>query len=226
MATITKRGNSYKITVSNGYDVHGKQIRTSMTWAPPVGLTARQIEKEVNRQAVLFEEKVKAGTVTVDGNIRFYAFAKKFLEEYARPCLKATTVRNYERDIERINNSAIGNMKLNAIKPAHITRFYTSLTKEGANLATGDALSSATIGAINRTMSAVLSKAVKWKYISSNPAKLADRPKIVSKEARYLDEPDARKMLTLLQDAPIKWRSMIIFDLFSGLRRGELLGLQ
>lgn len=31
MATIKKRGGSYKITVSMGYDINGKQIREHMT---------------------------------------------------------------------------------------------------------------------------------------------------------------------------------------------------
>ena len=33
-------------------------------------------------------------------------------------------------------------------------------------------------------------------------------------------------MLQLLQNEPIKWRAPIIFDLLSGLRRAELLGLR
>lgn len=45
-------------------------------------------------------------------------------------------------------------------------------------------------------------------------------------KARYLDEPDAKKMLQLLQNEPIQWRAPIIFDLLSGLRRAELLGLR
>lgn len=32
MATIEKRGESYRIIVSNGYDINGKQIREKMTW--------------------------------------------------------------------------------------------------------------------------------------------------------------------------------------------------
>lgn len=32
MATIEKRGGSYRIIVSNGYDINGKQIRVKMTW--------------------------------------------------------------------------------------------------------------------------------------------------------------------------------------------------
>lgn len=40
-----------------------------------------------------------------------------------------------------------------------------------------------------------------------------------------MDEPDARKLLELLQLEPIKWRAIMTFDLLSGLRRGELAGL-
>ena len=48
MATIQKRGTSYKITVSSGYDLSGKQIRHTMTWTPPDGMTNKQIQKEVH----------------------------------------------------------------------------------------------------------------------------------------------------------------------------------
>ena len=57
MATITKRKNSYLITVSCGYDVTGRQIRKTMTYKPDGSMTAKQLEKEVQRQAALFEEK-------------------------------------------------------------------------------------------------------------------------------------------------------------------------
>ena len=60
MPTITKRNDTYKITVSAGYDINGKQIRRYMTWKPPSGMTAKQIEKEAQRQAILFEEKVRS----------------------------------------------------------------------------------------------------------------------------------------------------------------------
>ena len=31
MATIQKRGNGYRITVSNGYNIEGKQLRETLT---------------------------------------------------------------------------------------------------------------------------------------------------------------------------------------------------
>ena len=56
-----------------------------------------------------------------------------------------------------------------------------------------------------------------------NQAARADLPSLAGRCANYLDEADARR---LLQDEPIKWRAAISFDLMSGLRRGELLGLR
>ncbi len=49
MATTQKRGDGYKITVSCGYDIDGKQIRRTKTWKPDAGMTERQIKKERER---------------------------------------------------------------------------------------------------------------------------------------------------------------------------------
>ena len=56
MAFIRERNNSYQICVSCGYDTEGKQIIRTKTWKPTHNMTKRQIEKELNRQTVLFEE--------------------------------------------------------------------------------------------------------------------------------------------------------------------------
>ena len=82
MATIKQRGDSYKITVSCGYDLNGKQIRRHLTWTPEPGMTKRQLQKELDRQAVLFEEKCRNGQV-LDGNIKFAEFAEKWFTDYA-----------------------------------------------------------------------------------------------------------------------------------------------
>jgi hypothetical protein len=62
MTAIEKRGNSCRIKCSLGYDCSGKQVFQKMTWKPDPGMTAKQIEKELNRQAVLFEENCKKRT--------------------------------------------------------------------------------------------------------------------------------------------------------------------
>lgn len=95
MATIKKRegktGTSYLIRSSCGYDTSGRQVMRSMTWKPKPGMTEKQIEKELNRQAVLFDEKCSAQGVG-NGNIKFQAFAEQWFKEYAEPNLRPRTV--------------------------------------------------------------------------------------------------------------------------------------
>ena len=57
--TSKKGVTSYQFRVSLGYK-DGQQIIKSMTWTPKEGMTPKQIEKEVTRQSVLFEERMNA----------------------------------------------------------------------------------------------------------------------------------------------------------------------
>ena len=129
MATIEKRGGSYRITVSCGQDINGRNIRKRMTWTPKQGMTERQIEKELNKQAVLFEDQVKCGVISMDDKIRFSAFSEKFME-YARLNLKTHTVSRYEHQLVRINQG-IGHIKLKDLRPAHIAAFISNLQESG-----------------------------------------------------------------------------------------------
>ena len=79
MATIRKRGNSYQIRVSAGYDTKGNHKEHSMTWKPDAGMTPRQIEKELQRQAVMFEEAVMRGFTTKA--IKFEELCDEWFEE-------------------------------------------------------------------------------------------------------------------------------------------------
>ena len=127
MATITKRGDSYRIRVSCGYDVSGKQLVQSMTWKPENGMTARQIEKEVKKQATLFEERVQNGTVSACGSLRLADFIPQYLENVQGE-ISVTTLENYKRIIRELIIPALGHLKLKDIKPLHIQKFVNALT--------------------------------------------------------------------------------------------------
>lgn len=75
-------------------------------------------------------------------------------------------------------------------------------------------------------ISSILSWAVKWQVIPSNPAERVSPPKISVKEAAYLDDTSALDLLAALEDEPIKERTAIELLLYTGMRRGELLGLK
>ena len=102
MANITKRGDTYRIRVYVGRDVNGKQVFRNKTYTPAPGMTPKQLEKELIRQATLFEEAVTTGQY-FDPSVTFAAFAEKWLESYGKTQLRATTFRNYKDRVAVIN---------------------------------------------------------------------------------------------------------------------------
>ena len=61
MASIRKRGSSYLLVVSMGYDYEGNRIKPRQrTVHPPEELTNRQKEKWLNEQAGLFERECRS----------------------------------------------------------------------------------------------------------------------------------------------------------------------
>lgn len=129
MSTIEKRGEGYRITVSLGYDINGKQIKKRKTWVPAPNLTEKQLQKELERQKVLFEEQCKSGQY-IDSSIRFAEFADLWLHEYAEKQLRPSTVVGYKDMLRRINN-AIGNIRLDRLQPNHLMQFYNKLAENG-----------------------------------------------------------------------------------------------
>lgn len=126
MANIKRRGNSYSIRVSAGYDTTGKQIVKSMTWKIPTGMSDKKAEKEANHVAALFEEQVRNGQVA-DGRIKFQDFAERWFTDYAEIQLRPRTVARYRELTSRIY-PAIGHLYIDKIRPAHLMDFYKDLT--------------------------------------------------------------------------------------------------
>jgi len=231
MATVRKRGeNSYEIRVFCGLNSKAQRIDKNMTWVAPEGFTPRQIERELERQKILFEQEVKSGAY-VDGNMTFAQMAQKWLEEYARPKLAPKTLAAYECLLQR-TNKALGHKKLRDIKPLHLNSFYRNLAEKGIKKdfrgkPMKDAtLSPKTILEHHRLISKILADAVRWGLIDTNVASRADPPKLPHKEMAILDEAQLRRMLSLLDDAPIQYRTMVKLLLYTGMRRGELMGLE
>ena len=229
MANVRKRNdNSYQIRVFCGMNSKGRRVEKSKTWKPPEGMTPKQTEKELERQKVLFEQEVKRCT-SYNANITFEEFSKIWMEEYAKQKLAPMTVANYDYLLTRVNQ-AIGHIKLVDIKPVHLNSFYNNLREKGVKhdprgkAMKNEALSPKTILAHHRVISNVLSCAVKWQLIESNVAKRVDAPKMVRRELTYLDEKQVKVLLSLLDDVPIQYRTMIKLLLYSGLRRGRIDG--
>lgn len=129
MATIEKRGDSYRITAACGLDINGKQKRRRMTYKPDPGMTQRQIDKEVQRQAVLFQEQCDKGQV-LDGNIKLIDFIDLYFKDYAAATLKLKTIEGYKHLTPYVNQ-ALGHLRIDRIQPHHLNEFYKQLSTIG-----------------------------------------------------------------------------------------------
>lgn len=80
----------------------------------------------------------------------------------------------------------------------------------------------------HRLISRILSCAKRERLIPFNVAsEHMQPPKVQRKEAKYLDDEQARQLVDLLFDEPdIRIRTAILISLYTGVRRGELCGLE
>ena len=223
MATIQKRNESYTIKVSCGYDTKGKQVVQTKTWKPEPGMTAKQIEKELNRQAVMFEEICHKGYQC--RAVKFEAFADQWFEEYAKPNLRNTT---YERMLQLRGRTyaALGHLRMDKMNPRQIQAFINTLSKNGANERNGKPLAPKTIRHYLSFISDVFSYAVKMCVVSDNPCSRVTLPKDKHEEKKIYTMEQVQKFLTLLDQEPLKYRTFFNLLIYSGFRRGEMLGLE
>jgi integrase len=78
-----------------------------------------------------------------------------------------------------------------------------------------------------KILSAVLGKAVKWDILYDNPAAKADPPIPEEKEKRYINvETQLDSLLFALSKESLKKQALVLLDIFSGLRRGELMAIE
>lgn len=136
MANILPRKNkkgeitSYTIRVYHGYDSNGKRLKPyTMSYKPAPDMTARQIQKEVQKQALLFEEQCKLG-YTQNDRQTFAQYAEYVLDIKEQAGTKHTTITRYRELLERIN-TGIGHIKLTDIRPQHLTELYSKLRQNG-----------------------------------------------------------------------------------------------
>lgn len=126
-----KGGVSYKITVAVGRDDVGKQIRHYKTWRPDPDMSTRQIERELQRVAVEFEQDILGG-FQVDNRQTFEEFAEYVYMLREQRGDKPQTLERVKRQTARINEH-IGHMKLTAITPRQLNTLYKKLSEPGSN---------------------------------------------------------------------------------------------
>lgn len=130
MPSIKKRGDTYRIMVSLGYDMEGRQIRKTTTFTPPENVTSGKAEKLAVSYAHEFEKRCQ-GMVNMNENIRFSELCEWYYEQIAVHKLKPTTYYNNRKMMDLYVLPYLGNMKLKDINTARIDALFNELFRHG-----------------------------------------------------------------------------------------------
>lgn len=221
MASIQKRGeNSWRLTVNAGKDANGKYVRHCKT-------VRCRTKKEAEIELAKFQIEVEAGEYIAPEKLTLNAFIHEWKEKYAIKELETKTMSIYLRILEKRILPIIGHFRLDQIKPMHIVSLLSDLGKEGSRQDGKEGvLSSGSIQYVYRVLKNIFSRAVEWRIIKSNPVADVKSPKVVYKESEVYDENEIQLLFQVLESEPFHWRMLITLALTTGLRRGELVGLE
>ena len=228
--SIEKRGkNSYRLTVSEGFDLSGKPMIHRKT----VHGTKKDVEVELAK----FVTEVQNGLVIDGKSLKFSEFTEIWKRDYGSKELAPSTYKRYCRMLETRLLPYFGHFYINKIKPTDIMKFYDLLEKDtqlvrkkGNNGSkTKKPLSGKTILEHHRLLRAMLHKAVYWQLIVANPAERVQPPKARKPKRRSYDDEQTKILLEnleLLSSKDTKYKVAIILTVFTGVRLGELMGLE
>ena len=228
--SIEKRGkDSYRLVCTNGYDLNGNIIKHTKT--------IHGTKKDAQIELAKFVADVQNGLVIEGKSLKFSDFTEIWKRDYGSKELAPSTYKRYCRMLETRILPYFGHFYINKIKPTDIMQFYdllsrdTQLVRKKSNNGkkTLKPLSGKTILEHHRLLRAMLHKAIYWQLIVSNPAERVQPPKAMKPKRRYYDDEQCKILLenlTELGEEQIKYKVAIILTIFTGVRLGELMGIE
>lgn len=207
--TVMRNGEPYtyweaRITVGRDPGT-GKQMRKSFT-----GKTQKEVREKMQAAAVELSE----GTYKQPSKLTVSEWLDIWSEEYLNS-VKPRTVEAYKKNIRVHIVPALGAIKLSALSPIDIQRFYNTLPCKP--------LSPKSIKNIHGTLHKALEKAVLLGFIKFNPADRPDLPKVEHADIKPLDEEQIKQFLSAVKGH--RYETVYLVALFTGMRESEIIGL-
>ena len=148
-------------------------------------------------------------------------------QTYKKSNLRPNTQMSYERRIYQHITPALGNIQMDKLTTNDIQQFYAKLKQGGRLLRTelyGEGLSDQTVRGVHTTLHAALDKAVAEKLLFRNPADGCRLPSAKAREMQVLSPEEIQRLL--IQAKEDSCFELLLLELSTGLRRGEICALQ
>ena len=228
--SIEKRGeNTYRLIVSTGKNLDGSRARKTKT--------VHGSRKDAEVALAQFVVEANHGLIPEGKSITFEEFFHVWQINYGEKELAPSTYKRYVRMLETRILPYLGSFTLEKIKPTDLMKLYDMLEQDTQikRLAKNNGertfkpLSKKTILEHHRLISSMLHKAVYWQLIPFNPAERVQPPRASRVKRRFYDDEQCKILLSnlnSLSENEMKYKVAIILDVFTGVRLGELMGLE
>lgn len=225
-----RKGDSYRLVKCVGYNLKGKPIKKTKT-------VHCKSMKEAKIELAKFVADCEKGLYIEGKSLKFEDFVEIWKRDYGEKELAPSTYKRYLGILESRIIPFFGHFRVDKIKPTDIMQFYDLLSKDtqivrrkdNNGKKTGKPLSPKTILEHHRLLRAMLQKAVYWQMIVSNPAERVQAPKTKKPKRKYYDDEQSKALISGLMELTeeqFKYKVAIILTIFTGVRLGELMGLE
>jgi integrase len=213
---VTKKGKSWNIVIYLGIDeLTGKK---KYKW-----FGGYKTKKEAQKDLPSMLTKFENDDFIMPDDLKVSEYLTDWLDTYGKEHLARTTFENYRMNVEKHIIPYLGSIKLQELKPMHISKFLTIMTREGRHDKKGG-LSKGTVLKIHKILTRALNNAVKLQMLEKNPAVYVDAPKIDNAATNVLSLDEIHKFFEIIEDTPMEVPCKLAIGL--GLRRGEIFGLK
>ena len=220
--TIKKRsdGRWEAQYLTGEYDEQGKAIRRSL-----YAKTREEVSKKLNAVT----NSINVGTYIAPNEMTVSDWLNTWKESYLVG-VKESTKQQYAYNIRIHIKPVIGSIKLQKLTAPIIQKFYNDSMKphekklKNGTKKTVNGLSAKSVKNIHGILNEALNQAVRVNYIPYNPAASCKIPRIEKIEMNVLHGDYIKAFLTEIEGKP--FGNLFKIDLFTGMRRSEILGLQ
>lgn len=141
-------------------------------------------------------------------------FLNSWITDTVRPTLRPRTYERYAGIVTKYLVPSLGNVPLARLTPQHVARLHAQLA----------GMHPATLSYVHAVLRSALAQAVEWRLIERNPASLVKPPRIPHQEMQSLNRDQVHTFLDAVAGDALE--ALFVLAVTSGMRLGELLGLQ
>ena len=173
-------------------------------------------------------ERYQDVELTEDSRMTLSEWLDRWLTEYKAGTVRPGTLKSYRCYIEYYIKPQLGDKQISLISQQDIQRMYCRLKTEGRiheHPEMDHQLSDSMVRHIHSTLHAALKDAVQAHVIPRNPTEGTTAPKPNYKPKRILTRAELDAFLKVVEQDEV-WRDFFQTELMTGLRRGEICGLQ